>query len=108
MRKKHNQGGKAKAWCCVPCSCPKRDESGVVFAQISRLRPEEVGWKLDALRRLWAGGAHLLFFCDCDHPVDEQGVRFVPLTTVERWLAGNPEISLMLQPTLTDVDEKCE
>ena len=80
----------------------------VIFAQVTHLRVRDLAWELSVLRRHLATGAHLLFFCDCDRSAEQDGIRFVPISTVERWLAANPDISRNLQPTLVEVDGKCE
>lgn len=63
--------------------CGVTASGSVVFAQVTYSAVEHCRKKLDALQRYRDKGKNaLVFFCNCDEPTEEDGVKIVPLRTV--------------------------
>jgi len=60
-----------------------------IFGQVTYGSKEEAGAKIKDLKAYANPNAHLIFFCECGKPVFENGILFIPLKRVERWISTN-------------------
>jgi len=57
-----------------------------IFAQVTYGTKEESATKIKDLKAYASPDSRLIFFCDCDKPVFENGIMFIPWKQVESWI----------------------
>jgi hypothetical protein len=78
--------------------CGITESGSMVFAQVTYSAVEHCRKKLDALQRYRDEGKNaLVFFCNCDEPTEEDGVKIVPLRTVYDTFAASSTGKLWIE-----------